>query len=109
MTDGARFVSPGPNAQLLEKPAYRASFDDYLRRCDPMYVATFIETPLLVVNAMDDPICVESNIPRDAGADALVAGGSKILAVTARGRYICTAARVECGSSGGGGGGGLMV
>ena len=75
-------------AQLLSEPEYRTAFRDYMKRCNPMGVAHLITTPLLMVNAADDPVCVAENIPVGGEAQSMCAHGTTVLAVTAKGRFV---------------------
>ena len=78
----------GQEAELLRRPGYRAAWDDYLDRCNPMKVAHLITTPLLVINSEDDPVCVARNIPTGQAAEELISGGTTALAVTSTGRCV---------------------
>lgn len=100
---GACDAAPLPRAMsdvelAMADPVVRTAFEDYMSRCNPMEVAHLITTPLLVVNAADDPVCVASNIPTGAGAEELVANGTQLLAVTARGRFVapCHTVAIVC-------------
>jgi len=79
-------IKPLVGCGLLRSRVYQHAFRDYLDRCDPMRVVTHVATPTLLVNAMDDPICVGEDIPVDDRADALVKGRPIVMAVTSRGR-----------------------
>ena len=60
--------------------------DAYLRACNPMEVARDIRTPLLVINAVDDPICHIGIVHRvrDSLIDSIPHG---ILAITRHGSH----------------------
>lgn len=64
----------------------RAAAADFLFRSNPMPVAERITTPLLVLNALDDPVCVESNIPKGRDLDKFKKE-TAMLAFTERGSH----------------------
>ncbi|MFT4571909.1 MAG: putative alpha/beta-fold hydrolase [Hyphomicrobiaceae bacterium] len=61
------------------------SFEAYIDGSNPMRVATNVTTPTLVINAADDPVCVQKNL--DQHLDAMQALPRMILTLTRHGSH----------------------
>lgn len=64
-----------------------ASYDDYLTQCNPATVMQHITTPLLVINADDDPVCVRENV--EEHLDVVLEMDKTLLVRTQKGSH-CT-------------------
>jgi predicted alpha/beta-fold hydrolase len=71
--------------QHLAPCAGYPSYADYLSACNPVAVLANVRIPLLVLNAADDPICVQQNV--DEHRHVMATLPNAILAITARGSH----------------------
>jgi uncharacterized protein len=74
-----------------------ASRDDYYLASNPMEVARHVAVPVLVINAADDPVCVERNVHRHLGAMQRLP--RMTLALTQRGGHCAFFDRLLAGES----------
>ncbi|MCU1715570.1 YheT family hydrolase [Pseudomonas sp. 5P_3.1_Bac2] len=71
--------------QHLAPCAGYASYAQYLSACNPVAVMANVSIPLLVLNAADDPICVQQNV--DEHRHVMAQLPSTILAITTHGSH----------------------